>query len=111
MPHVVIVGLSHHTAPLDVREKIALSPGELPGALAHVRAQEGVREAVIVSTCNRSEIVAFTGGGDHTFLLASEDRGAAGFADNFAWDTLFLGVGRIPSRWRLWKRLVLLEST
>ena len=60
MPHVVIVGLSHHTAPLDVREKIALSPGELPGALAHVRAQEGVREAVIVSTCNRSEIVAFT---------------------------------------------------
>ena len=38
MAHVVIVGLSHHTAPLDVREKIALSPDELPAALARVRA-------------------------------------------------------------------------
>ena len=49
MAHVVIVGLSHHTAPLDVREKIALSPAELPAALARVRAQVGVREAAIVS--------------------------------------------------------------
>lgn len=37
--------------------------------------------------------LAFVGGGDHTFLLAGEDRGAGGFADNFAWDTLFLGAG------------------
>lgn len=43
----------------------------------------------------RDAYLAFTGGGDHTFLLASEDRGAAGFADNFAWDTLFLGAGDI----------------
>lgn len=39
--------------------------------------------------------LAFVGGGDHTFLLAGEDRGAGGFADNFAWDTLFLGAGDI----------------
>ncbi|MEO6462779.1 MAG: glutamyl-tRNA reductase [Candidatus Eisenbacteria bacterium] len=60
MAHVVVVGLSHHTAPLEVREKIALTPDELPAALAAVRALEGVREAALLSTCNRSEIVAVT---------------------------------------------------
>ncbi len=60
MAHVVVVGLSHHTAPLEVRERLALAPEELPAALARVRAAEGVREALLLSTCNRSEIVAVT---------------------------------------------------
>ena len=60
MAHVVLVGLSHHTAPLEVREKIALSPDELPAALLHLRTLEGVREAALLSTCNRSEILAVT---------------------------------------------------
>jgi glutamyl-tRNA reductase len=58
--HVVLVGLSHHTAPLEVRERIALSPDELPAALARLRTLEGVREAALLSTCNRSEILAVT---------------------------------------------------
>ena len=60
MAHVVLVGLSHHTAPLEVRERIALAPDELPAALSAVRALEGVREAALISTCNRSEILALT---------------------------------------------------
>ncbi|MGH7726217.1 MAG: glutamyl-tRNA reductase [Candidatus Eiseniibacteriota bacterium] len=60
MPHILVVGLSHHTAPLDVREKLALTPEETPDALARVRARPGVREAALVSTCNRSELYAVT---------------------------------------------------
>ena len=90
MAHVVIVGLSHHTAPLDVRERIALAPEELPAALARVRAHEGVREAVIVSTCNRSEIVALTDSyhaGREALEAAlreiAAERGRGGLPDEF----------------------------
>ena len=60
MAHVVLVGLSHHTASLEVRERIALAPGDLPAALAALRTREGVREVALLSTCNRSEVVAVT---------------------------------------------------
>ncbi len=54
MPFAV-VGLSHRTAPVDVREKFAFSATELPDALAHVLENRGVAEAALVSTCNRTE--------------------------------------------------------
>ena len=54
MPFAV-VGLSHRTAPVDVREKFAFSATELPDALAHVLENKGVAEAALVSTCNRTE--------------------------------------------------------
>jgi glutamyl-tRNA reductase len=54
MPFAV-VGLSHRTAPVDVREKFAFSATEVPDALAHVLANKGVAEAALVSTCNRTE--------------------------------------------------------
>ena len=50
------VGLSHSTAPLDVRERVAFPPEALPGALRDLRRDDRVREAAIVSTCNRTEI-------------------------------------------------------
>ena len=60
MPHVIVVGLSHHTAPIDVRERVALAPAAYGDALARVRALPGVRECAVVSTCNRSELYALT---------------------------------------------------
>ncbi|QJR13608.1 glutamyl-tRNA reductase [Usitatibacter palustris] len=51
-----VLGLSHHTAPLDVRERIAFPAERLLEALAAIKAREGVEEAVLVSTCNRTEI-------------------------------------------------------
>jgi glutamyl-tRNA reductase len=54
MPFAV-VGLSHRTAPVDVREKFAFSATELPDALAHVLESRAVAEAALVSTCNRTE--------------------------------------------------------
>ena len=90
MAHVVLVGLSHHTAPLDVREKIALTPEELPTALARVRALEGVREVALLSTCNRSEILALTDtyhGGRAALEEAlhgiARERGKGALADEF----------------------------
>jgi len=60
MAHVLVVGLSHHTAPVDVREKIALAPGAYLEALARIKAGPEVKECVVLSTCNRSELYAVT---------------------------------------------------
>jgi glutamyl-tRNA reductase len=50
------LGINHHSAPLEVREKLAFPPERQPDALADLAAQPGVAEAVLVSTCNRTEI-------------------------------------------------------
>jgi glutamyl-tRNA reductase len=52
-----LVGASHKTAPIEVRERLAISEERLPDALQQVASLPGVREAVILSTCNRVEIV------------------------------------------------------
>ena len=51
-----VLGISHHSAPLDVREKLAFAPERQGEALAELAAQPGVAEAVLVSTCNRTEV-------------------------------------------------------
>ena len=51
-----VVGLSHRTAPVAVRERLAIDPAELEARLRTVVALPGVREVAIVSTCNRVEI-------------------------------------------------------
>jgi glutamyl-tRNA reductase len=55
--HIVVLGLNHNTAPVDVREKLHVSDGELPDVLRSLKS-EGAGEAVVVSTCNRTEIYA-----------------------------------------------------
>ncbi len=51
-----IVGCSHHTAPIDVRERLAFSPEQARDALAQLRQRFPGAESVLVSTCNRVEI-------------------------------------------------------
>ncbi len=51
-----ICGLSHHTAPVDVRERLALPSGSVPGVLTDMLQRDGVRESMILSTCNRVEL-------------------------------------------------------
>ncbi len=55
---LIALGLNHQTAPLALREKVALDAGRLPEALAGLRGLEGVEEAALLSTCNRTEIYA-----------------------------------------------------
>ncbi|MFL5618748.1 MAG: glutamyl-tRNA reductase [Gemmatimonadaceae bacterium] len=58
---VIVVGLSHHGAPLDVRERLAYRTSEVHGVLDRVRAMAEVREAVLLSTCNRTELYVVEG--------------------------------------------------
>ncbi|HET8648159.1 MAG TPA: glutamyl-tRNA reductase [Vicinamibacteria bacterium] len=53
-----IVGLSHRTAPLEVREALAFAKDALGTALQAVRELSGAAEAMILSTCNRVEVYA-----------------------------------------------------
>jgi glutamyl-tRNA reductase len=60
---LLVAGLSHHTAPLDVRERVALSPEEIPSALSELVGAGGLREALVLSTCNRTEVYGRIGNG------------------------------------------------
>jgi glutamyl-tRNA reductase len=53
-----LLGLNHKTAPVEVRERLALGPARLPAALRGLRERGGASEAAILSTCNRAEIYA-----------------------------------------------------
>jgi glutamyl-tRNA reductase len=53
---VIVVGVSHHGAPLDVRERLAFRPGEVLPSLERLRDGAGMREGVLLSTCNRTEL-------------------------------------------------------
>jgi glutamyl-tRNA reductase len=55
---LLALGLNHQTAPLALRERVALDAGQLPAALAGLGAVPGVEEAALLSTCNRTEIYA-----------------------------------------------------
>jgi len=55
---IMIVGLNHDTAPLEVREKVAFDRASLADALDRLARLPSVREGVILSTCNRVEVVA-----------------------------------------------------
>jgi len=56
---LIVMGVSHKTAPVALREKLAFSEGEQPEALRSLLTlSESVTEAVIVSTCNRTEVYA-----------------------------------------------------
>jgi glutamyl-tRNA reductase len=55
---ILIVGVSHKSAPLAIREGLVIPKERLAGALAALREAAGLSEAMILSTCNRIEIYA-----------------------------------------------------
>ena len=65
---ILCLGLSHHTAPVELREKFAIPDGEVGAVARQLSSAPGVSEAVVVSTCNRVE-----------FYVAAE-QAAAGLA-------------------------------
>ena len=64
-----VLGVNHRSAPLEVREKLAFAPERQGDALAELGGQPGVTEAVLVSTCNRTEV----------YCLADDAEGARGW--------------------------------
>ncbi|MFN4148299.1 MAG: glutamyl-tRNA reductase, partial [Rhodocyclaceae bacterium] len=57
---VYALGINHHTAPLEIREQVAFAPTRLTQALHDLLRGRPVREAAILSTCNRTELYCAT---------------------------------------------------
>jgi glutamyl-tRNA reductase len=79
---VVVIGLNHRTAPLDLLERTAIGADRLPKILHDLCARQHLSEAVVLSTCNRTEVYAVA------------ERFHAGYEDvrNFFTDLSFLPV-------------------
>lgn len=54
--YLTILGINHRTAPVEVRGQVAFPPEQLPRALSEITGIDNVREAAILSTCNRTEL-------------------------------------------------------
>ena len=52
-----VIGVNHNSAPLEVRERLAVSESQLPDAIRSLVQQPGVDEGMVLSTCNRVEVL------------------------------------------------------
>ncbi len=73
---ILVIGLNHTTAPVEIREKMTFPGNQDGSAVRTIRAVPNVEEAVILSTCNRSEIIAMSGAAEQAVgdLLATVGR-------------------------------------
>ena len=71
-----VLGINHQTAPVALRETVAFGPDAIAGALQSLRGVDGVHEAVLLSTCNRTELYARSDCGPDalTCWLAGQQR-------------------------------------
>src|SRR5688572_30484828 len=61
---LILVGLNHRTAPLDVRERLSVSDAKLDETTSSLRSIPGVEGAAVLSTCNRVEAIVSTSNED-----------------------------------------------
>ncbi len=83
---LVCLGLSHKTAPVEIRERIAFATPELGDASCQASSASHIREAVVVSTCNRMEIYA-VGHAEHSSEVALQSL-VGWLKQRFSLDTL-----------------------
>jgi glutamyl-tRNA reductase len=70
--HLITLGLNHNSAPIELRESVAITDVQLPAALGRLAKIDYVREAAIISTCNRTELYVVTQSAyhfDHSLLI------------------------------------------
>ncbi|KAJ1376220.1 Tetrapyrrole biosynthesis, glutamyl-tRNA reductase [Sesbania bispinosa] len=115
---IVVIGLSVHTAPVEMREKLAIPEAEWPRAIAELCSLNHIEEAAVLSTCNRMEIyvvalsqhrgvkevmewmsktssVPVSELCQHRFLLYNKDATQHIFEVSAGLDSLVLGEGQI----------------
>jgi len=68
---LLLLGVNHTTAPIDVRERLAIPAGRLADATRSLAHQPGIREALILSTCNRVELITVQDGPQECTASAS----------------------------------------
>jgi glutamyl-tRNA reductase len=61
---LIVAGVSHHTAPLPLRERLVVNAGDTIAAAQRIMEASGAKEVVLLSTCNRTEVYAVEGDGD-----------------------------------------------
>lgn len=83
-----ILGLNHNTAPVEIREQVAFAGDEVSRALERLTALDGIEEAVLLSTCNRTEfyVIGEDAGRERLKQWLHDDRR---LGDNFA-ESLFM---------------------
>ncbi len=69
---LLVVGVSHRTAPVAMRERLAIVPDAVGDALAEIAALPGVREAAMLNTCNRVELYVAADDGDQAAAALTE---------------------------------------
>ncbi|MCA3749587.1 MAG: glutamyl-tRNA reductase, partial [Rubrobacter sp.] len=75
---IAVAGMSHRSAPVEARERVAFAPCAARSFLRRLREEPGISEAVLLSTCNRTElyVVAEDESARHRLLgLLASDRG------------------------------------
>jgi glutamyl-tRNA reductase len=80
-----ILGLNHNTAPVEIREQVAFAGDEVSRALQRLAAMDGVDEAVLLSTCNRTEFYVIGDDGSRERLkqwLHDDRQLGDGFAES-----------------------------
>ncbi|KAK1431249.1 hypothetical protein QVD17_14574 [Tagetes erecta] len=118
---IMVVGLSFHTAPVEIREKLSIPEADLPQAITDLCALNHIEEAAVLSTCNRMEIYAVALSQHrgvkeitewmskvsgvpvsdirrHQFLLYEKDATQHLFEVSAGLDSLVLGEGQILSQ-------------
>jgi glutamyl-tRNA reductase len=121
---VMVAGVSHATAPIEVRERLAFRPQESVRELARLRKRGVIREGVILSTCNRTEVYAVEHDGDplarltdllserlgedaSRFMYVHRERDAAShlFSVGAGLDSMILGESQIHGQVKdAWER-------
>jgi glutamyl-tRNA reductase len=76
---IVVVGMSHRTAPIEIREQLAITEDDLPGLLEQLTACSAIGEAVLVSTCNRVEAIVAPRSAAKIDLEAASEQAKAVF--------------------------------
>src|SRR3954469_22203125 len=69
---LLLVGVSHRTAPVAVRERLAVEPDAVAKALSELTALSAVREAVMICTCNRVELYVAADDADRAATALAE---------------------------------------
>jgi glutamyl-tRNA reductase len=57
---ILVIGINHRSGPVSVLERVALPTDEVPKAIGRLASRDNVREVVLISTCNRTEVYAVT---------------------------------------------------
>ena len=70
--HIIVVGLSHKTAPVEVRELLAIPASRMGEALTRLCSYEGMKEGFLLSTCNRVEVYAVVDDAEKGFARIQE---------------------------------------